>query len=165
MLETSGDKQLMDEWTLLDTSETGIGATSPFLKPWMIIGTYVGYRLTDEINWRIGILRRIHRKESGHPSLGIESLQEKALCAQVRALPVPPNWSPTAVLQGEKDGQNYDDAIIISQTKSYALIPKGLFNEGKFLALSIAGHREAVQMLALVHRNPDCDCIEFATLD
>jgi cyclic-di-GMP-binding protein len=165
ILETSGDKQLMDEWTMLDISETGVGALAPFLKPWMIIGAYVGYRLEDEIDWRIGILRRIHRKESGHPSLGIEALPETPLCAQVRELRVPPGGSPANELAREASGQSYDDAIVVSQEKSHVLVPKDLFAADAFLALSVGGHREAVRMVSLVHSNADCDCVEYATLD
>jgi hypothetical protein len=165
ILETSGDKQLMDEWTMLDISETGIGAMAPFLKPWMVIGAYVGYRLDDEIDWRIGILRRIHRKESGHPSLGIEAMPETPLCAQVREIRVPPGSTPADELAREASGQAYDDAIVVSQEKSHLLIPKGLFSADGFLSLSVGGHREPVRMVALVHSNADCDCIEYATLD
>lgn len=165
ILETSGDKQMMDDWSLLDVSDTGIGAKAPFLKPWMVIGAYVGYRLEDEIDWRVGILRRIHRRDTGHPSLGIETLPETPLCAQVRALTLLSSWSPASADAGEIDTHSFEDCIVLSQARSHILIPKGMFLKDGHLVLSVGGHLESVRMVSLIHSNPDCDCIEFATLD
>lgn len=165
ILETAGDRQMMDDWTMQDESETGIGAVALFLKPWMIIGAYVGYRIEDEVDWRIGILRRLHRKESGHPSAGLETFNETPVCAQVKELKVVPGTSPLVDLHKDSALQGFQDAIVLSQTKGLLLIPKGLFAQDRYLALSVAGAREGIRMNALVHSNADCDCIQYQTLD
>ena len=165
ILETAGDRQMMDDWTMQDQSETGIGAISPFLKPWMVIGAYVGYRIEDEVDWRVGILRRIHRKDSGHPSLGLEIFPETPVCAQVKELKVVPGSSPLADLHKDSVMQGFEDAIVLSQSKGLLLMPKGLFAQDRYLALSVSGHREAIRMAALVHSNADCDCIRYETLE
>lgn len=165
ILETAGDRQMMDDWTMQDESETGIGAIAPFLKPWMIIGAYVGYRVEDEVDWRVGILRRLHRKESGHPSAGLEIFPETPVCAQIKELKVVPGASPLADLHKDSPMQALSDAIVLSQSKGLLLAPKGLFAQGRYLALSVGGYREGVRMKALVHSDADCDCIQYETLD
>lgn len=165
ILETAGDRQMMDDWTMQDESETGIGAIAPFLKPWMVIGAYVGYRVEDEVDWRIGILRRLHRKESGHPSAGLEVFPETPVCAQVKELKVVPGTSPLADLHKDAVAAGFDDAVVLSQSKGLLLVPKGLFAQGRYLALSVGGYREGVRMKTLVHSDADCDCVQYETLD
>ena len=165
VLETAGDKQLMDDWQMQDVSESGVGAIAMFLKPWMVIGAFIGYRLSDEVDWRIGILRRIHRKESGHPSIGIESFPETPLCAQVGELRVPPGSTPAHELARLQGNSEAEDAIVLSQERGLVLAPAGLFAEGKHLVLSVGGHREAVRMVGQMHGNADCECIQFEVLD
>ena len=165
ILETAGDRQMMDDWTMQDESDTGIGAIAPFLKPWMVIGAYVGYRVEDEVDWRIGLLRRIHRKESGHPSVGLEAYPETPVCAQVKELKAVPGASPLVDLHKDSVHQGFDDAVVLSQSKGLLLVPKGLFAQGRYLALSVAGHREGIRMTALVHSNADCDCLQYETLE
>jgi hypothetical protein len=165
ILETAGDRQMMDDWTMQDESETGIGAIAPFLKPWMVIGAFVGYRVEDEVDWQIGILRRLHRKESGHPSAGLEVFTEAPVCAQVKELKVVPGTSPLTDLHKDSPMQGFQDAIVLSQAKGLLLIPKGLFAQGRYLALIVGGYREAIRMRALTHSDADCDCIQYETLD
>jgi hypothetical protein len=165
ILETAGDKQMMDEWQMQDVSETGVGAIASFLKPWMVIGAFIGYRLTDEVDWRIGILRRIHRKDSGHPSLGIESFPETPLCAQVSALTIPPGSTPAQELARTQGKLETDDAIIVSQERGTLLLPVGLFAEGRFVVLSVGGHREVVRLIAQTHVNEDCECVQYEVLE
>lgn len=165
ILETAGDRQMMDDWTMQDESSTGIGAVAPFLKPWMVIGAYVGYRVEDETDWRVGLIRRIHRKDSGHPSIGLETYQEMPVCAQVRELKVMPGSAPAKEVLKEPSGDGPKDAIVLSQSKGLLMVPKGLFIQDRFLALSTGGSREAIRMMALVQSTGDCDCIRYEPVD
>ena len=165
ILETAGDRQMMDDWTMQDESETGIGAIAPFLKPWMVIGTFIGYRVEDEVDWQVGILRRLHRKESGHPSAGLEVFPDTPVCAQVKELKVVPGTAPQTDLHKDSSTQTFKDAVVLSQTQGLLLIPKGLFAQQRYLALLVGGVREAVRMVALTHSDADCDCVRYETLD
>jgi hypothetical protein len=164
MLETAGDKQMMDDWLLQDVSETGLGATSPFLRPWMSIGAYAGYRLAGEVDWRIGIIRRIHRTEQGHPSVGLETFAEAPSCAQVRRIVLTkPDSNPWH--EATREGGNFEDAIVLSMMKSLLILPAGMFMANAHMVLMLAGQRFPIKLLELVHRNPDCDCIRFEMCD
>ena len=165
ILETAGDKQMMDDWRMLDASETGIGTVANFLKPWMVIGAFVGYRLADEIEWRIGILRRIHRKDSGHPSIGIQTYPETPICASAAELRVHPDSSAREAFARANMADKQEDAIVISQTASLLMIPSRLFSPNQYLILSVSGHREPVRMLSVVHSHDDCACIQYEVLD
>lgn len=164
ILETAGDKQMMDDWISLDVSETGIGATAPFLRPWMGIGVYCGYRLEGDVDWRIGIIRRIHRTEHGHPSVGIETFAEVPSCAQVRRIVLTkPDANPWQ--EAAREGGTFEDAIVLSMMKSLILLPAGMFMAEAHMVLMLAGQRFPIKLLELVHRNPDCDCIRFEMCD
>lgn len=165
MLETSGDRQMMDEWSMKDISETGVGALIPFLTPWVTVGAFVGYRLTDETDWRIGIIRRIHRVKTGHPSVGIEAKAEIPRCAQVLPLQVIPGTDPWQQLNREDTGDGVQDAIVLSMSDSLMLIPPKLFNEGRVMALIVGGRRVPVRQLGIVHQNPDCDCVRYEVIE
>lgn len=165
VLETAGDKQMMDDWRMLDASETGIGTIANFLKPWMVIGAFIGYRLTDEVDWRVGILRRIHRKDTGHPSVGIQTYPETPLCASVTELRVAPDVSPRDAFARANIADKQEDAIVISQNRALALIPAKLFAANQFLVLAVGGHREPIRMLSVVHSHDDCACIQYEVLD
>lgn len=160
ILETAGDKQMMDDWVTQDISDNGIGATAPFLRPWMSIGVYAGYRVEGEVDWRIGILRRIHRTELGHPSVGLETFAEAPSCAQVRRIVlVRPDSNPWD--EAARDGGTFEDAIVLSMMKSLLIIPAGLFMAGAHMILMLSGQRFPIRLLDLAHRNPDCDCVRF----
>jgi hypothetical protein len=165
LLETSGDRQMMDEWSMKDISATGLGALVPFLTPWIAIGAYVGYRLADEIDWRIGIIRRIHRVKTGHPSVGVETLPEIPRCAQIMPMRVLPGTDPWQQLGREDTSSGVHDAIVLSMSESQLLIPPGLFDENAVIALIVAGKRAPARLLSLVHRNADCDCVQYELLD
>jgi hypothetical protein len=164
ILETAGDKQMMDDWISQDLSDTGIGATAPFLRPWMSIGAYAGYRVDGEVDWRIGIIRRIHRTEHGHPSVGLETFTEVPSCAQVRRIVLTkPDANPWH--EATREGGTFEDAIVLSMMKSMILLPAGMFMGGAHMVLMLAGQRFPIKLLELVHRNPDCDCIRFEMCD
>lgn len=161
LLETRGDRQMMDEWSLRDVSETGLGAIVPFLKPWIVIGAYVGYRLDDKIDWQIGILRRIHRVETGHPSVGVEVLPEIPRCAQILPLDLQPGADPWAQMNKEAAGDQALDAVVLSMSESRMLIPTGVFAEDRVLALLLSGSRVPVRLESIVHQSGDCDCVQY----
>lgn len=162
LLETGGDKAMMDEWSMRDVSATGLGAIAPFLKPWMIIGSYIGYRLDDEIDWRIGIVRRIHRVHTGHPSVGIEIMPEVPRCAEILPLNLVPGADPWAHMVRENPTvERRQDAIVLSTSASRMLIPTGVFAADKLLALVLSGSRVPVRLKSVVHQNADCDCVEY----
>lgn len=161
MLESAGDKQLMDLWALRDVSASGMGASAPFLRPWMVIGTYIGYRVENEIDWQIAIVRRIHRTPSGHPSIGLETLQETPRCAQVRRVRMSPGNDPWQEIERDTTGHGFDDAIVLSMSKSLLLIESGKFAEGAVYNLQVGGSRFAIRLLTLVHSTADSDCVQY----
>lgn len=161
MLESAGDRQLMDEWALKDTSSSGLGASAPFLRPWMVIGTYVGYRIAEELDWQIAIVRRIHRTPSGHPSIGLETGAETPRCAQVRGVRGVGGGDPWQDIERDGTGQGFRDAIVLSMSRSLLLLEPGVFKLGSILNLQVGGSRFAIRLLAVTHSNADCECFQY----
>ena len=122
-LETSGDKQMMEEWLEVDRSETGVGAVVPGLRSRNRIGELIGYRFEGNIEWRLGIIRRIGRDKQKRISIGIESMPSPSVCAQVR----PNNIKLTVWSDASEAGNGYVDAILLEPDSDTLLLMPGLF--------------------------------------
>lgn len=161
MLESAGDRQLMDRWSLKDTSASGMGASAPFLRPWMAIGTYVGYRIDGELDWQIAIVRRIHRTPSGHPSIGLEISPETPRCAQVRRVRMMSGSDPWQEVERDGGAQGFLDAIVLSMSKSLLLLEPGVYSPAAILNLQVGGSRFAIRLLSIMHTSADCECVQY----
>ena len=70
-LETDGDQAQMESWTQVDGSDTGLGVVVPAVLPRHRIGLLVCLREADDIDWRLGLIRRIGRDAANRPSIGV----------------------------------------------------------------------------------------------
>src|SRR5690606_27212752 len=134
-LETSGDKQMMEDWLMVDSSGTGIGAVMPGLRSRNRIGELVGFRIDGTLDWRLGILRRIGRDAQKRVSMGIETLPHPSLSAQVKA----GNVELTVWSEASESGNGYVDAILIEATGDTLLLMPGLFVAELQVSLQVEG--------------------------
>lgn len=164
ILETSGDRQMMDDWSLADVSAGGFGAVVPFLKPWIAVGTYLACRADGELNWKIGILRRIHRTKSGHPSVGVQTFGDDVpRCAQIKSLGG--GSDPWAQMTKETSGQGAQDALVVSMSAQTILLPPGTFEPGRLMVLIMGGNRAPIRLKSRIQHNDDCDCVQYELCD
>jgi hypothetical protein len=111
-LELSGDRAMTATWALVDISGVGLGATVPHLRAVHRVGSLVGFRFANEVDWRLGIVHRIGRDKQDRTSVGLESLPGgPAVCAQAKpANPTGKNiWHEI-----EGSGLGYLDALLVS---------------------------------------------------
>ena len=125
--ELEGDRQLTENWTMTDVSETGIGAAVARAHGgWARIGMLVGFRSTNSLEWHIAIVRRLIRSSPGKLSVGLQTIAATACCARLR-VPAKDDdayWSPIA---GTGDVQH--DVILLRDSQSMSL----LLDPGVFL--------------------------------
>lgn len=156
-LETSGDKQMMDEWLKVDASATGLGALAPGLRSRNRIGELVGFRFDADIEWRIGIIRRIGRDKQKRASLGLETLPVPSLCAQVR----PANLVLTVWSEACEAGNGYVDAILLADNSDTLLLPPGLFVADLAVILNVGGERRDVVLIEKLDHGNDWERVRF----
>ena len=69
-----------ERWVMEDESERGYGATvEEVSKDWVRLGKLVGLRPERTRNWRVGVVRRLHRLSSSQRHVGIELLSDTAV--------------------------------------------------------------------------------------
>ena len=115
-----GDRQLTENWTITDVSESGIGAAVARAHGgWARIGMLVGFRRTNNLEWHTAIVRRLIRSSPGRLSVGLQTIPATARSALLR---VPGKdddtyWSPVAGA-----GDVHHDAILLRDGKSMSLL-------------------------------------------
>lgn len=156
-LETSGDKQMMDEWLMVDSSDTGIGAVMPGLRSRNRIGELVGFRLDGSIDWRLGILRRIGRDAQKRVSIGIETLAYPSASAQIR----PNNVQLTVWSEASEAGNGYVDAILLEADGDTLLLMPGLFVAELSVNLLVDGQRRDIILTEKIDHGNDWERVRF----
>jgi hypothetical protein len=156
-LETSGDKQMMDEWLKVDGSDTGIGAVMPGLRGRNRIGELIGFRLEGTIDWRLGIIRRIGRDKQKRISIGIETLAAPSICAQLK----PSNLVLSVWSEASEAGNGYVDAILIAADSDTLLLMPGLFVAELAVNLLVDGQRRDVILTEKLDHGGDWERVRF----
>lgn len=161
-LELSGDRQMMEHWVQTDISDTGLGATAPAVRAKHRIGGLVCLRHGDDIEWRLGLIRRIGRDAAGQATLGIETLAWPSLSAQAKPLAedATASWAKL-----EDAGHGYRDAILVSHDGDELILPHGAFAAD--LAIRVRAGETALQvkLVQLLERGDDFDRVRCAAID
>lgn len=158
-LELGGDKEQMERWMQVDSSETGLGAVVPTVLPRHQIGLLVCLRYLDGLDWRMGLIRRIGRDAQNRPSIGIETLGWPSICAQAKPGGEENIWNK--VTEG---GHGWLDAIIVSEEGKEIILPAGTFVAGMEIDVRSEDGAWRVRMDSLRDHGPDYDRIGFTVV-
>lgn len=159
LLESTGIKQVLDQWEALDVSAGGLGARLPFRRPWQAIGALVAYRYADEIDWRISLIRRLGRSQ-GRPNAGLTIFDGLPYCAQVQ-LPKQGEDCPWNEQIPETSGLGLLDAVLVSRESRLLAAPPGTFAMDQRADLIIGGQRRPIRLAGLQEAGPDYELILF----
>ncbi len=157
-LELSGDKAMMEQWTLADASDSGLGAAVPHVRPNHRIGGLVGFRQEDSLDWRLGVIRRIGRGPDGKPGIGLETLPGPSLCGQVKPAS---EDGKTVWQQIEGSGLGYLDAMLLDPAGRQLVLPRGAHRPGLAVWLRIGGEDTRVVLGELLESGPDFERTRF----
>lgn len=158
-LETEGDQAQMESWKQVDGSATGLGVVLPTVLPRHRIGLLICFRETDEIDWRLGLVRRIGRDAANRPSIGVETLGWPSICALAKPAGEESVW--TKVADG---GHGWSDAIIITLEGRELVLPAETFISALVVDLRSEFGLWRVRLDNLLDRGPDYDRIEFTRI-
>lgn len=163
LLETAGDRQMMDQWEVIDLSAQGLGARFAYRRSWQTIGALVAYRYTEEVDWHVGIVRRLGRSH-GVPNVGLSIFPGVPRCAQLEAL----NREDEGVWQQQTrdtSGHGLIDAILVSQEARLLLLPKDIFSLERRVDLLLGGQRLALRLAGIQASGDDYDLVIFREVD
>ncbi|HTY98281.1 MAG TPA: hypothetical protein VMB75_00490, partial [Rhodocyclaceae bacterium] len=152
-LELGGDRAMMEKWALSDISGVGLGAHIPHLRAVHGVGNLVGFRFANEVDWRLGVIRRIGHTDEGKISVGLESLPNgPAVCAQAK--PATPAGK-TAWHEIEGSGLGYLDALMVSPEGNELVLPAGAFGPKLPVELRVAGRERHILLTELIEHGKD----------
>lgn len=162
-LETAGDRDLMEEWALVDISERGLGAVMSHHRRWLQVGSLIAFRLKESIDWRAGIVRRIGRGGHGRRMIGVEVL---------RGMPAPVQCSVGGAVDQTPWGAvpefmsaPWFDGILISAVSGQLAVERGRFTPGLEIELIIEGNQRRVRMLELIEQGKDFELLTYEEIE
>lgn len=159
-LESGGDQAQMENWTLVDSSATGLGAVVPAVLPRHRIGLLICLREADGMDWRLGLIRRIGRNAANQPSIGIETLAWPSICGLAKPVGEESAWTRAA----DGGGHGWSDAIIVSETGRELILPAGSFVADIEIDVRSESGLWRLRLDSLLDRGPDYDRIEFTRI-
>ncbi len=162
-LESEGARQMMEKWELIDLSEQGLGARLPGRKPWHGIGALVGYRFEEEMDWHVGIIRRLGISH-GKPNVGLTTFPGIPQCSQLRSAN-PKAESPWAGQTRETSGLGWRDAIVLDEESCLLVAPSGTFIDETRLEVSIKGSFRPIFLESLQGQGPGYELIKYRLVE
>lgn len=160
LLETAGDQQMMEHWEIIDISRGGMGVRFTARRPWQRIGALVAYRLEDELNWHVGVIRRLGSSH-GRPNAGLTCFGGSPLSSQVRLASTIHEANAWAVQTKETSGQGWHNAVLLSQEAKLLLVPAGVFSPERPIHLSVEGKWRVARLVKLMNRGTDYDLVSY----
>lgn len=159
LLETAGDQQMMDRWEIIDLSRGGMGTRIPVRRSWQRIGALMAYRIDDELDWHIGVIRRLGSSHGKH-NAGLSVFHGTPQCSQIRLA----SSQQAGVWQQqtkETSGLGWHNAILVSAEERLLLIPSGIFAIDRAVHVSLEGRWRPARLLKLQARGEDYDLVTY----
>lgn len=163
LLETAGDRQMMDQWEIIDLSPQGLGARFAHRRPWQAIGALVAYRHAAEVDWRIGVVRRLGRSH-GVPNAGLATFPGTPQCGQLQALNKEDD-GPWHQQTRDTSGLGLIDAILVAHDARLLLLPKDVYTPDRRVDLLLGGLRIQMRLAGVQASGDDYDLVLFRETD
>lgn len=164
LLESAGDRLMMEQWEMLDESAEGLGVRCLSRRAWHAIGALVAYRQEDDLNWHVAIIRRLGSSH-GNPNAGLATFHSTAFCSQVRVSETS-EVGDLKLEQGlETTGFGWGDAILLSEETRLLLAPVGSFKAEFRIDISVGGRFRPAIMRTLMTKGNDYELIHYVYPD
>jgi hypothetical protein len=156
-LEAVGARANLETWHIADVSATGFGAILPTLLARHSVGTLIAFRPTDGVNWRLGIIRRAGRDASNRPLVGVETIDDEAVCAHANLI----DSESVGVWTEGEDAAVWSNIIFLKKGGDEVLIPHASFSRGKLVRATSAERNWYIRFDTLLDRGTDYDRVKF----
>lgn len=160
LLESAGDRQMMDQWEIIDESLHGMGVRCHTRRPWHTIGALCAYRQEDELSWHVAVVRRLGSSH-GTPNAGLVTFEGTPLCSQVRLVDSSRTDDPWQGQIQERVNRGWRDAILLSSQAHLLLVPEGTFEAQRGIEISLAGRFYPARMATLQGEGSDYELITY----
>jgi hypothetical protein len=160
LLETAGDRQMMEQWEIIDESRQGMGVRCFTRRPWHTIGAIIAYRRDDDLDWRVGIVRRLGSSH-GTPNAGLTVFEGSPYCSQVRITKDDGDECLWLQQTQETSGQGWRDAILLSFETRLLVAPPGTFAVDSRVDISIRGRFRPARVVGLEGQGNDYELVRF----
>jgi hypothetical protein len=141
--EFGHEGQLTEGWTIMDVSDTGLGAVANAHDGWARVGMLVGVRRGGGVEWQLAIVRRLSRSLTGRLSVGMTTVGGTAYSAQIR-IPTDDqeHWVPLVESTDVKH-----DVILLQHGKSTSIfLQPGIFTGELECKISFAKRWRSVKL-------------------
>lgn len=158
-LETRGDKELLQRWIVLDTSDSGFGVLVPGRAPWAKLGVLIAYRLVDSLKWEVSIVRRLGRNAENKMTVGLERLAGDAKSARARQVhgAIPDTWENLTI-----GVDNSLEAVLIEGETKLMLLQPGRYGESDYFIVSSGTERYPVQVNGVLPPGSDYQILTYS---
>lgn len=164
LLETAGDRQMMDQWEIIDISEKGMGVRCGTRRPWQTIGALIAWRHEEELDWRVGIVRRLGASH-GKPNAGLTVFSGIPQVSQVRVSNSNESDCLWSQQTQETSGLGWRDAVLVSAEEKLLLVPPGTFKVDHRIDISIGGRFRPARLAGLQGKGPDYELVLYRDAD
>ena len=142
--EFEGDARLTEGWSIVDVSDSGLGAVAHIHDGWARIGMLLGIRKPGSFEWQLAVITRISRPATGKLSIGMTTIPGTAYCAQLRIATKEDGeyWAPLA-----ESADVEHNVILLRQGKStYLFLEQGIFTGALECKISVAKRWRSVKL-------------------
>lgn len=160
LLETAGDRQMMEQWEIIDESAQGMGVRCITRRPWHAIGALIAYRREQDLDWRVGIVRRLGSSH-GAPNAGLIVFGGTPACSQVRVGNAREEESLWHLQTKETSGLGWRDAILLSTEQKLLLVPPGTFAVDQRIDISVGGRFRPARLAGLQGKGNDYELVLY----
>jgi len=175
--ERAGDPELIERWSVVDTSEGGLGAVAERHHGWSRAGMLVGLRYHDSIDWRIATVRRLGRTSKGKLGVGLKCLPETAGCVilRLRLTDSERDLDFTHGISSRNDanadsvwtmtgagGGGYADAILVGGEQPMLIAALGTYAPDRVYEMLVGKCVQNIRFGQLMESGGDFECISFS---
>ena len=156
--ELAGDREMTERWSVMDTSEGGLGAVAEQHRGWLRAGLLVGFRYHDSSEWQVATVRRIGRTPQGKLGVGLKCQADVTGCARLRL----DNANENDIWIAAGTGVDpYADAIVIGGEQPMLIVASGTYAPDRVCVMTAENSKQKIRFGRLVERGVDFEYIAF----
>ena len=157
--ELAGDRDSAERWSVIDTSEGGLGAIAERHGGWLRAGMLIGFRYHDSIDWRVATVRRLGRTQQGKLGVGLKCQTGMVSCARLRLHKA--NENDVWIASGASTDP-FADAILVGGEAPMLITAPGAYAPDRECEMTAEKCTQSIRFGTLIERGLDFECISFA---
>jgi hypothetical protein len=146
-------------WTLIDSSDAGLGAETLTWGPRLTVGLLVAFRHPDSIDWKLATVRRLSRGEGAKIRVGLELIEGHPLPVRLSL-----ERGTTAAELTLGPALHYDALKLVGATASL-IVPPGVFGASWHYRLNEQRRWNVIEVAAQRESGLDFERAQFSVVE